>query len=100
MTLPAGAEGRAGTVRFEADHGEEMSVYLDRDALLIVREPDGDGLPGAKILGSKFCSEVGVHRVYQMKAGMHTLELGPTDAETVRLVITPTHPHGAGAGID
>ena len=98
VALPEGPDGRGGALRFEADHAEELSIFLDQDVLLIVRGPDGEALPGAKIMGSRFCGEIAVHRVYELEPGMHTLELGPKEVESVRMVITPTHPHGAGAG--
>ncbi|MFP5502618.1 MAG: hypothetical protein ACLGIN_09015 [Candidatus Sericytochromatia bacterium] len=98
VTLPEGPDGREGVLRFEADHAEEMSIYLDQDVLVIVRGPDGEALPGAKIMGSKFCGEVAVHRVYELEPGLHTLEWGPTEAASFKVALSPTHPDGAGAG--
>jgi hypothetical protein len=93
VALGAVDGGRGGTVTFYAPRAAEWSVYLTEDAPLMAR--DAAGLPMTlleRYTGSTHCADIRSHVVLLLDPGAVTIELGPTTAAHVGLVIEETHP--------
>jgi hypothetical protein len=93
VDLSAMAGGSGGVVTFYAPREAEWSVYLTEDVPVMVR--DASGFPMTlleRYTSSTHCAEVRSHSVLLLDPGAVTIELGPTEAKRVGLVIEATHP--------
>ncbi len=88
ITLPASNEQYAGKVLYNSSEETDYVLFFDQDVTLTVLDPDQQVVAiEASASSSVACGTVKARYVLPFGVGPHTLQLGPTAASTVSLVI-------------
>lgn len=78
---------RGGYVDYLVAEAGELHLFLDADASLTLLDAAGTEIAAeATMTAVDDCAEVGWGAVYDVAVGTYTLELGPVDATTARVV--------------
>ncbi len=91
ITLPAQNEQYAGKVLYNSSEETDYVLFFDQDVKLVIRDGDQKVIePEESASASVVCSSVKARHVVHLGVGLYTLQLGPTAASTVSLVIEET----------
>lgn len=80
--------GNGGWVSFAADEDGDFGVFMDADVPLAVFDAGGDPVAfEASATGSAVCDAIGAVHTVELAVGTYALQLGPTSATTVGIVV-------------
>ena len=89
-----GDGGNVGRVQFASDEAGEHSFFLNAPVPLAVVSSSGEAVTvDHSHTGSEVCDTIRLWSIYDLDVGTYWLDVGPTDATQVSLVIEAGHEH-------